>query len=69
MENEQLNLLTVDQFCKKHSWPPPGGMRWMIFKAKENGLSPALIRIGRRVLIDVDAFFKWAYSHSVSDQS
>ncbi|GAB3733992.1 hypothetical protein GCM10028862_16790 [Luteimonas pelagia] len=34
-------------------------IRWLIFKADQNGLNSALCRIGRRVYIDVDAFDDW----------
>jgi hypothetical protein len=33
--------------------------RWLIFNAEENGLERAIVRVGRRVLIDVDAFNEW----------
>lgn len=34
-------------------------LRWLIFKANENGLDAALVRVGRKVLIDVEGFNKW----------
>lgn len=36
-----------------------GSLRWLIFNAAENGLEVAIVRVGRRVLIDVDAFNAW----------
>ncbi len=39
-----------------------GSLRWLIFNAEENGLNQALVRVGRRVLIDVDAFNAWLES-------
>lgn len=50
-------LLTVRQFCDSYPWPTSSGMRAMIYKAEELGLSDAFIRIGRRVLVDVNRFF------------
>jgi hypothetical protein len=35
------------------------GRSWLIFNAEEIGLSPAIVRVGRRVYIDVDAFNVW----------
>lgn len=37
------------------------GLRWLVLRAKENGLSQyrAIIRIGRRVYIDPAAFERW----------
>jgi hypothetical protein len=54
-------LLTVNQFSAKHSFVTPGGLRFQIFNAKENGLEKtgAVIRIGRRVLIDEEKYFGW----------
>jgi hypothetical protein len=36
-------------------------LRWLIFNADANGLSAhgAIVRIGRRVYIDEDAFDRW----------
>ena len=55
------SLLTVKQFSQKHPAFPVGGLRHRIFYAKENGLSisGALVRNGRRVLIDEELFFDW----------
>lgn len=36
-----------------------GGLRWMIFHSERNGLDEALVRVGRRVLVDEDAFNEW----------
>ena len=59
MEDEIPTLRTVKQFSAKYEAFPEGGLRHLIFHAKENGLeeSGALIRNGRRVLIDEDRFF------------
>ncbi len=63
MNEVTTNLITVYQFCSKYAWPPIGGLRWLIFNAKENGFSKCIVRIGRRVLIDEKAFAKWAEEH------
>jgi hypothetical protein len=34
-----------------------------------NGLAPAILRIGRRVLIDLDAFDAWVVSHRVEERA
>lgn len=40
-----------------------GGLRWQIFNEESNGLkkSGAIIRLGRKVLIDADRYFAWIY--------
>jgi hypothetical protein len=52
-------LLTVKQFCQQHPAFTQGSMRWLLFNRQTNGLEPAVLKVGRRVLIDVDAFFRW----------
>jgi hypothetical protein len=54
-------LLTVRQFAEKHPAIPIGGIRWQIFNEETNGLkeSGAIIRVGRKVLIDEARYFAW----------
>lgn len=54
-------LLTVQQFTAKHNAFALGGMRALIFNELKNGLasSGAVLRIGRKVLIDEGKFFSW----------
>ena len=34
-------------------------VRWLIFNSKENGFSSCIVRMGRKVLIDLDLFENW----------
>lgn len=62
-------LSTVRQFSEKHPAFSQGSLRNLIFLADErktskgripgNGLSIALVRIGRKLLIDESRFFEW----------
>ena len=62
-------LLTVRQFSEKHQAFPQGSISSLIFHASPrhssqgqidgNGLDAALIRIGRKVLINEARFFEW----------
>ncbi len=54
-------LLTVRQHCKQNPAFTPGGMRHIIFHEGVNGLteSGAIIRMGRKILIHQDRFFRW----------
>lgn len=56
-----LVYLTVNQFTAKHTAFTNGGMRSLIFNEHQNGLavSGAVIRIGRKVLVDESKFFAW----------
>jgi hypothetical protein len=51
-------LIPVPKWNEFHPWPPPGGMRYLIFNAKRNGFAKAFKRVGKRVLIDEEVFFE-----------
>ena len=61
-------LIPVTKWPEYHSWPPIGGLRHLIFFEKENGFSECVRRIGRRVLIDEQAFFEWAQKSNKATQ-
>ena len=54
------DLKTVSQFASGSVWSE-ASLRWMIFRAADNGLSAAgaIVRCGRRVFIDPAAFDQW----------
>lgn len=54
-------VLTVRQMSEKHRAFTEGGLRWQIFHEQTNGLaeSGAILRCGRKVLIDEDRYFAW----------
>ena len=56
------NLQRVKQFAQSsNSAFTEPSVRWLIFNEKENGLADAgaIVRVGRRVFIDVDRFYRW----------
>ena len=61
MVNLNTELHTVRSLVAKHSGLNEGGVRWAIFNARENGLadSGALVRMGRKVLLDEVQFLEW----------
>jgi hypothetical protein len=61
--HKQCRLIPASEWPKHHPWPPIGGLRHLIFFAKQNGFNRVMMRVGRRVLIDEAKFFQW-----VSDQ-
>ena len=78
MAQRQPQLRTVKQFAEAHPAFSEGSLRWLIFKAgspqmvsddQSAALNDALIRIGRRVLIDEDKFFEWVRRGSQFQQS
>lgn len=60
-----ISYLTVNQFSEKHPAFNRGGLRALIFNENTNGLaqSGAIIRMGRKVLINEQKFFAWVESH------
>lgn len=58
-EERTSRLIPVTDWNQHHAWPPPGGLRHLIFYAEDNGFFRVIRRVGRRVLINEDAFFKW----------
>jgi hypothetical protein len=51
--------MTVRQLTEQYPAFSMGGIRWLLFHRQENGLDRAVLKVGRRVLIDVDQFFGW----------
>jgi hypothetical protein len=62
-------LSTVRQFAAKYPAFSPGSLRHLIFFSKDrctakgtipaNGIERALVRVGRKLLIDDAKFFEW----------
>jgi len=59
-------LIPANTWNKYFEWPPPGGIRRLIFHARKNGFHKVIKRVGRRVLIDVKAFNKWVEEQAQS---
>ncbi|MDQ7075032.1 MAG: hypothetical protein Q9O24_07755 [Gammaproteobacteria bacterium] len=76
---EHRSFLTVPQFSVKHPAFTQSSLRGLIFNAKSrqssqgmiegNGLAPAIIRIGRKVLIDEEKFLAWVDNHQQNGQA
>ncbi len=58
-------FLTVKQLPEQQPALSVAGIRWAIFNEDNNGLaeSGAVVRVGRRVLIDPDKFLAWMSSN------
>jgi hypothetical protein len=54
-------LLTVEDLCERYSAFAVGGVRKYLFDRKTNGLDEAgaVLKLGSKVLIDVDKFLEW----------
>ena len=58
--NKPPPFIPVPQWNKYYPWPPPGGMRHLIFHAETNGFGPAFFRVGRSVIVDTNCFWSIA---------
>jgi hypothetical protein len=63
---DQSQFFTVEQFSKKYPAFTPASVRWLLFNRENNGLSAAVVQLGRRVLIDEAAFVSWLRGHTGS---
>ena len=71
--DDRTELYTVRQFADRHPAFTESSLRWLIFESQPrqssnglmpgNGLDIAVVRIGRRVLIDEARFFEWIEDH------
>jgi len=60
------NLRSVKQLAEANPAFTEASLRWMIFNAETNGLNRALVKRGRRILIDVPEFERWLEGQRVA---
>ena len=53
------DLRTIKQVPKERPWTTEPALRSLINKAELNGLEVAIVRVGRRVLVDLSKFDEW----------
>lgn len=58
-EQKKRNLIPVSKWDQFHGWPTEAALRFYIFNAEFNGFGKVIKRVGRRLLIDEEAFFQW----------
>lgn len=54
-----MNLMTVKEIAGEYQIFDEGAIRWLLFNRSSNGLSQAVVKIGRKVFLDKDAFDNW----------
>lgn len=75
-----MRLMTVNQVLKHpdYKWATNSYLRHLIFNAHDryaaggekipgNGLAFAIIRLGRKILIDMDLFDEWVEAHRMAN--
>lgn len=55
---KEKRIWTFKQFCSYYAWPTMSGLRWMYAQRKEKDIQDAFLKVGRRVLVDVDKFWE-----------
>lgn len=59
-KSHQKRVIPLADWPKYHPWPPLGGLRHLVFHAKQNGFEKVIRRpSGKKILIDEEAFFLW----------
>lgn len=56
---EKPRLIPVTKWTEHHEWPTVSALRHLIFNEQKNGFHSVIRRVGKRVLIDEQAFFNW----------
>jgi len=51
-------LITVEQLAARGPLSA-AGWRWALHRRRETGLDAAVVRVGRRLLLDLDAVERW----------
>lgn len=77
--SQQQTLLSVTQFASKHPAFSENALRALIYASKPrkrsasksglpdipgNGMAGSIIKLGRRILLDEQAFLEWVNSHA-----
>ena len=52
-------LIPLTKWTEFHTWPTAAALRYYVFNGDFNGFNTVYKRIGRRILIDEEAFFRW----------
>ena len=61
------NLLTVKQVAESSPAFSEASIRWMIFCRTQNGFDEVLVKVGRRVLIDIRKLDEWLEKNRMRD--
>ena len=56
-------VLTFRQIAQSYPAFSEGALRWLRFNGTENGFDRCVIKLGRRVLLDAEAFERWLETH------
>jgi hypothetical protein len=63
----EISMKTVKQLAEERPFFTESSLRWMLFNRSQNGLNAAVIKIGKKILIDETKFDKWVDKHREVD--
>lgn len=63
----RLDTLAFRQAAERYPAFSEAALRWLRFNGTDNGFDRCVIKLGRRVLLDTEAFERWVASHRVHD--
>ena len=55
----QSRQIPLTKWPDYHPYPNVSGLRHLVFKAGSNGFDKVIRRVGRRILLDENAYFAW----------
>lgn len=55
--------VTVAQLVASRPYMTEPAVRWLLFNRVQNGLNKAVVKIGKKVLIDEESFDSWVEEH------
>lgn len=63
----ERKLTTVNNLPSKYPDAnfTPATIRWLIYNRNDNGFDACIVRMGRKVLIDIDRFESWLDEQAV----
>jgi len=59
IESVSQRIFTIEDWVNKKKNPPENTIRKLIFNAEENGFSSVIRRIGRRIYLVEEEFYRW----------
>jgi hypothetical protein len=68
MSENLTRLIPLTKWPEHHEWPSVSALRYIVFLEYQNGFHKAIRRVGRRVLIDEQAFFAWVEEQNAAQK-
>lgn len=60
-------MIPLTKWPDFHTWPTAAALRYYVFNGEHNGFNTVFKRVGRRILIDEEAFFRWIETRNTNN--